>query len=114
MIAPSDVRNPANEKNCYNLKVRQVSGGAKYGGFSDRLQLYQSHGIPFLYACSVSYTGSTSKLKTEILAPIGSTFEQSFNSFTRYFQSITKSTWEEHTAKRDEEVKLDKGCNNAT
>ncbi|MCJ1351434.1 MAG: hypothetical protein MMC33_001418 [Icmadophila ericetorum] len=61
---------------------------------------------------SVSYSEPGAKLKTEILAPIGSTFEQSYSRFTEYFQTITKSTWEEHLAKRDDKMQPDKRFSN--
>jgi len=62
---------------------------------AQRLQLYESHATPKLYACYVKYSAPGGAAQAEMLSPVGSSFEVAFSVFKQFFLLKTKKSWDE-------------------
>ena len=62
-----------------------------------RLQLYETHTAPNLYATYVKYS-SPGKSATHVLCPTGSTFEMALSNFQAFFKIKTRKAWDQRLA----------------
>lgn len=62
-----------------------------------RLQLYETHTAPNMYATYVKYS-SPGKSATHVLCPTGSTFEMALSNFQAFFKIKTRKAWEQRLA----------------
>lgn len=62
---------------------------------AQRLQLYESHGTPKLYACFEKYSAPGATTIASVLAPIGSSFDVAFDHFKKFFVLKTGMEWED-------------------
>ncbi|KAL9129242.1 MAG: hypothetical protein Q9217_002254 [Psora testacea] len=66
---------------------------------AQRLQLYESHATPKLYACYAKYSGPKQSSIPRILAPLGSSFELAFGNFKQFFTLKTRKEWDDRLVK---------------
>ena len=105
-LARADLTTNQNER--YSLKVGSLFPTPIFPTYSpckfrvppsrsrtQRLQLYESHTAPFIYACYVVYSSASSGGASEILAPLNSSFEVAMSTFTKFFKLKTKKDWDE-------------------
>ena len=69
---------------------------------AQRLQLYESHGVPKTYACFVRYS-EPGRSFAEPLAPAGSTFEAAMHVFKMFFWLKTLRPWKDRHLKAMED-----------
>ena len=62
-----------------------------------RLQLYETHTAPNLYATYVKYS-SPGRSATHVLCPTGSSFEMALGNFKAFFKIKSRKTWEQRLA----------------
>ena len=62
---------------------------------AQRLQLYESHATPKLYACFEKYSKPGANSTASVLAPIGSSFEVAFDHFKKFFKLKTGKDWDD-------------------
>ncbi|MCJ1334830.1 hypothetical protein MMC09_000095 [Bachmanniomyces sp. S44760] len=61
---------------------------------TQRLQMFQNHVAPLSYACHVNYSSPTKGNASQILAPVGSSFETTISSFKKFFELKTGIEWD--------------------
>lgn len=61
---------------------------------AQRLQLYESHSTPKLYACYSKYSAPKKQATPEMLAPIGSSFDLAYGNFKQFFLLKTLKQWD--------------------
>ena len=66
---------------------------------AQRLQIYESHASPKLYACFEKYSKPGANSTASILAPIGSSFELAFDHFRKFFKLKTGKDWDDRLHK---------------
>lgn len=66
---------------------------------AQRLQLYESHATPKLYACSAKYSAHGKPEEVNVCAPIGSSFDTAFDAFKMFFKLKTGQCWNERLNK---------------
>ena len=57
--------------------------------------MYESHGIPKLYACFERHKVPGKAAETKILAPIGTSFHVAFDIFKKFFKLKTGVHWDQ-------------------
>lgn len=67
--------------------------------WAQRLQLYESNATPKLYACFEKYSKPGTDPATNMLAPVGSSFDVAFDHFKKFFKLKTGKTWEDRLQK---------------
>jgi hypothetical protein len=67
-------------------------------------QIYESHEQPHYYATTACYSCSGSRLYVQVLAPVGSTFDNAFVAFTSFFRLKTGLQWEKRLNTRLSEI----------
>ena len=67
--------------------------------FAQRLQLYETHATPRLYACYSKYSAPDQRATVEMLAPVGSSFELAFDHFQKFFTLKTLKEWDQRLVK---------------
>ena len=68
---------------------------------AQRLQLYESHATPKYYACYAKCSSPGQTPRSEMLAPIGSSWETAWDSFQAFFKLKTGKQWEERFVRMD-------------
>ncbi|KAL9134303.1 MAG: hypothetical protein Q9175_004517 [Cornicularia normoerica] len=68
---------------------------------AQRLQLYESHATPKYYACYAKYRSPGHAPTSEMLTPIGSSWETAWDAFRDFFHLKTGTKWEERFVKTD-------------
>ena len=66
---------------------------------AQRLQLYESHETPKLYACFEKYSAPGDTPSASVLAPIGSSFDVAFDHFKKFFKLKTGKEWDDRLLK---------------
>lgn len=62
---------------------------------AQRLQLYESHAAPKYYACYAKCSSPGQAPTSEMLAPVGSSWETAWDAFQGFFRLKTGKMWEE-------------------
>lgn len=75
---------------------------------AQRLQLYESHAVPKLFACYTKYSApdgsGNGHEKAKVLAPIGSSFETAFEIFKKFFELKTRRQWDNRLGEANAEI----------
>ena len=69
---------------------------------AQRIQLFETHASPYLYACYATHSRPGSDTTTTVVAPIATQFHTAFGLFKKFFESKTKKQWNERAFERVE------------
>ena len=66
---------------------------------AQRLQIYETHNTPKLYACYTKYSAPGQSSIPEVLAPLGSSFELALGVFKQFYKLKTHKEWDDRLIK---------------